>query len=134
MSNELNTPMLLICPIDSQRQKHLATAWSITPFTPRSTIPFTSNTNTSYFVGVDAADTNPMMFLAGDRNLAVKNVALPPGLHSLSTNTPVSWTREIHGNQGNVLMADASVQQFSTASLQKALENTGGATNRLAVP
>lgn len=88
----------------------------------------------SYFVGVDAVDTNPTMFLAGDRNLTVKNVALKPGLNSLGTNELMGWTRELHVNEGNVLMADASVQHFNAASLQKAFENTGVATNRLAIP
>lgn len=134
MSNELNTPKILVCPQDSERQKHLATAWGGTPFTPRSTIAFTGDINTSYFIGVDAVDTNATMFLAGDRNLAAKKVVLPPGLHLLTANTPVSWTRALHENQGNLLMADASVQQFSTAALQKAIENTGAATNRLAIP
>ena len=140
MSNELNTPKILFCPADSARQKNMATTWGDTPFATPGLIAFTGNTNTSYFIGVDAVDTNrtpftnPTMFLAGDRNLAVKNVALPPGLHSLSTNAPVSWTRELHVNQGNVLMADASVQQLSQPGLVEALKNTGTATNRLAIP
>jgi prepilin-type processing-associated H-X9-DG protein len=74
------------------------------------------------------------MFLAGDRNLAWKGTALKPGLHSLSTNDVVSWTAELHVNQGNVLMADGSVQSFNQKSLQEAMINTGFATNRLAVP
>ena len=134
MSNELNTPKILICPSDSERQKNQATTWGDTPFTTPGLIAFTGNTNTSYFIGVDAVDTNPTMFLAGDRNLAVKKVALPPGLHSLATNAPVNWTRELHENQGNVLMADGSVQQLSQPGLEKALTETGTATNRLAIP
>jgi prepilin-type processing-associated H-X9-DG protein len=46
----------------------------------------------------------------------------------------VSWTAELHVNQGNVLMADGSVQSFNQKSLQEAMINTGFATNRLAVP
>ncbi len=46
------------------------------------------------------------------------------------------WTAEIHGNQGNVGLADGSVQQYSNAGLQKALQDFGNATNvwRLALP
>src|ERR1022692_1790605 len=125
MSNELNTPKILICPADSERQKYLASIWNGTPSAPRDTIAFTGDLNTSYFIGVDAADTKTTMFLAGDRNLTVKNVALKPGLHSLATGEMVGWTKELHVNQGNILMADASVQQFSTTTLHKAFENTG---------
>ena len=134
MSNEINTPKILICPFDVERVKNTALVFGGPPLTPRDPMAFTGDTNTSYFIGVDAVDTNPTMFLGGDRNLAIKNVALPPGLHSLGTNAPVGWTRGLHENQGNILMDDASVQQFSTASLQKALEQTGVATNRLAIP
>jgi len=133
MSNELNTPKILICPADSERQKYLASIWNNTPSAPRDTIAFISDLNNSYFIGVDEADTNTTMFLAGDRNLTEKNVALKPGLHSLTTSDVVGWTKELHVNQGNILMADASVQQFSTATLQKALENTGVASNRIAI-
>ena len=134
MSNELNTPKILICPWDSEREKNRASGWASTPAMPVGAVAFIGNTNTSYFVGVDAAETNPTMFLGGDRNLMVKNIPLPPGLHSLGTNALAGWTRGLHENQGNILLADASVQQFSTAGLQKALEHTGVATNRLAIP
>jgi len=134
MSNELNTPKILFCPADSDPNRRMATLWDRSPSANSDPFPFLSDTNTSYFIGVDGTDTNPNMFLAGDRNLTVKNVALRPGLHSLATNEMIGWTKEIHVNQGNVLMADASVQWLSAASLQKALENTGVTTNRLALP
>ena len=38
MSNELNTPKILICPADSERQKYLASIWNGTPSAPRDTI------------------------------------------------------------------------------------------------
>ena len=134
MSNELNTPKILICPEDYERRSRSSSAWKSTSALRSDTIIFTGNTNTSYFIGVDAADTNPNMFLAGDRNLTVKNIALKPGLHSLATNEVVGWTAKLHVNQGNVLMADASVQQFTSAALPEALIKTGIATNRLALP
>jgi hypothetical protein len=133
MSNEISTPKILLCPNDVERQKNLAVIWGSSSEIPPY-VGFAGNTNTSYFVGVDAMDANPTMFLAGDRNLTVKNVALKPGLHSLSTNELMGWTKEMHVNYGNVLLADASVQQFNAIDLRKALENTGVTTNRLAVP
>jgi prepilin-type N-terminal cleavage/methylation domain-containing protein/prepilin-type processing-associated H-X9-DG protein len=133
MSNELNTPKILFCPQETDPKRSMASMWRSTPAS-HDEIPFTGDTNTSYFIGVDATDLNPSMFLAGDRNLAWKGTALKPGLHSLSTNDVVSWTAELHVNQGNVLMADGSVQSFNQKSLQEAMINTGFATNRLAVP
>ena len=134
MSNELNTPKILTCPNDSERPKNVTITWGDIPSAPYDANISTNNTNTSYFIGVDAADTSPNMFLAGDRNLTVKNIALNPGLHSLTTNEIVGWTAKLHVNQGNVLMADASVQMLSTSGLQAALIKTGIATNRLAMP
>jgi len=40
----------------------------------------------------------------------------------------------MHKNQGNVALADGSVQAFSSSRLQEVLSNTGVATNRLAMP
>ena len=134
MSNELNTPKILFCPADTDSRRRLATVWGGALNESSGQIPFTGDTNTSYFIGVDADYTNPNMFLAGDRNLMVKNVALKPGLHLLTTNEVVGWTAKLHVNQGNVLMADASVQQFTSASLPEALIKTGVATNRLSLP
>src|ERR1017187_5607364 len=132
MSNELNTPKILFCPQDTDPKRKMASGFEAS--VSSGIIPFSGNSNTSYFVGVDSMDMNPTMFLAGDRNLSVKGAALSPGLHSRGTNELMGWTRELHVNQGNVLMADGSVQSFAESGLQQALRSTGVATNRLAVP
>jgi competence protein ComGC len=122
MSNELNSPKILICPNDKRR--HSATN-------------FTSDFNDSrlsYFIGVDAAETNSTMLLAGDRNLTLNKTALKQGLIKLRFGDAVGWTGEIHVNVGNVLMAEGSVQQLSQSGLEEALKITGATTNRLAVP
>jgi len=122
MSNELNTPKVLVCPADADRQY----AWS-----------FTSNFNNSaisYFVGVDAVDTQPQMFLIGDRNLSCNGTNLNCGLHEIWTNSPIAWTEQLHVKQGNVALADGSVQGLSNNKLREGLRATGVATNRLAIP
>ena len=89
-----------------------------------------SNSNLSYFIGLDAQDTNPQMFLIGDRNLT--NGPLPPNrILTLNTNFPVGWTRELHRYRGNIGLADGSVQQFSGSALSTACQSS---TNRLAFP
>ena len=121
MSNELNTPVVLVCPSDRGRfrVKHFGSNLS--------------NSNLSYFVGLDADDATPQMFLAGDRNL-VGGTMLPNRILLLTTNDAVRWSQKMHINQGNVAMADGSVQGFGNSHLRMALANTGVATNRLAMP
>lgn len=121
MSNELNTPFILACPSDTARKA----AHSFD-----STL---GNSNLSYFVGVDADDTNPQMFLAGGRNIT-NRLGLQSGLVVWTTNELVGWTHQLHNRQGNVALADGSVQGFSNSRLREALRNTGVATNRLLMP
>lgn len=122
MSNELNTPYILVCPEDSARipAKSFATNFD--------------DSKISYFVGLDASDSMPQMFLTGDRNLATNGVSIHRGILELTTNQIAGWTQAIHKNQGNVGMADGSTQGFSNHALNEALQNTGVATNRLAIP
>ena len=122
MSNELNTPKILVCPEDKGRTAAAA---------------FTTNlrrANLSYFVGVDAVETAPQMFISGDDNFTVNGKKPKPGLLLLWTNSPVAWTKDRHVNQGNIGLADGSVPQFSTSKLMEGLRHTGPATNRLAMP
>jgi hypothetical protein len=93
-----------------------------------------ANTNVSYFVGLDADDTWPQMFLLGDRNLEIDGVAARPGIVALTTNSDVGWTRAMHNGIGNVALADRSVQGFDSTRIDKALAETGTATNRLVIP
>lgn len=120
MSNELNTPKILFCPTDKKRIQ-------------ATTFPL-GNTNVSYFVGLEIGTNSPGMLLAGDDNLLVNNTAVRSGILSLASNAPVAWSETRHRKQGNVAMADHSVQGFSTRALQTALANTGVETNRLAMP
>jgi competence protein ComGC len=130
MSNELATPKILVCPQDVARQR-----WTAATFGPGSPncIPFRSNTNVSYFVGVDAVDTQPLMFLAGDANLGLEGSVPKSGLQSFWTNSNVSWSKSVHNKQGNVGLADGGVLQFRIPELRKALVQSG-VTNRLAIP
>ena len=122
MSNELSTPKILHCPDDVDRQAS-SNAWSA----------FTS-TNISYFIGVDATDSQPQMILSGDDNVSVDGTTLKSGLHDLSTNAVIAWTKDRHQNYGYIGLADGSVQQLTTSQLQQTFQSTGIATNRLAFP
>ena len=134
MSNELNTPKVILCPSEFDSSRQAATTFG--GVGAANTIPYTNDNNTSYFVGVDSVDTQPQMFLAGDRNLG-GNALTPTALYtagndytwSLGTNFTVNlgpaWTDQMHQKQGNVGLADGSVQGFSRSKLQEGLKNTG---------
>lgn len=120
MSNELNTPKILVCPTDTRSEA--------TGFTGLR------NTNVSYFIGPDAEANQPEGLFTGDRNLAAAGRPLPPGLVTLTTNQPVGWTRAQHRGAGNLGFADGSVGQISNARLQELLASQPGGTNRVVIP
>jgi type II secretory pathway pseudopilin PulG len=123
MSNELSTPKVLVCPQD--KAKTAATNFA-SGF---------SDTNVSYFVGTDAKETDPQMFLSGDRNLAFQGQPIKPGLFVLTTNNPpLTWTKAIHHSCGNIGFADGTVQFFDSKRLAAAAQNQGQPTNLLAIP
>ncbi len=136
MSNELNTPRILVCPADTKRT-------SATNFGADL-----NNAKTSYFVGINATDFN-------SRNVsrpatAISRMAYPirHGILELTTNQVIGWTTEIHTRPaktifgmnfgkigvGNIGLADGSVEQDDGPRLNQALQNSGAATNRLAIP
>jgi prepilin-type processing-associated H-X9-DG protein len=122
MSNELSTPIILACPRDTGRSgaTNFATGFN--------------NANLSYFVGVDAEEAKPQMFLSGDDNFAIGGVPVKSGMLQLLTDTPVTWTKARHKLYGNIGLADGSVQQLTADGLRQAFQQTGVATNRLVIP
>jgi prepilin-type processing-associated H-X9-DG protein len=121
MSNELNTPKVLICPGDKRRTAATNFLWDL------------DNSHLGYFLGVDADQTNVTMLLSGDRHIT-PGTPLGHGVLAFTANPKVRWTKELHNGKGNVLLADGSVLQPTTAELRGVLANTGVATNRLAFP
>jgi competence protein ComGC len=122
MSNELSTPKVLFCPMESDRQRFVGTNFI-----------FLNNSNLSFFVGVDAAETNALSLLSGDHNLT-NGATAKNGLLKLTASQPIGWTREMHNQAGNLVLADGSVQQTSSIGLQNAVAITGMATNVLNMP
>lgn len=134
MSNELNTPKILICPEDKSPGRVTATVFAqFVPVGQRG-IPFAGNTNVSYFVGLDADETKPDTILSGDDNFLVNGGKPKSGVLSLWTNSPVAWTKDRHLKYGNIGLADGSVQGVSSPKLAEVFVKTGMATNRLAMP
>jgi prepilin-type N-terminal cleavage/methylation domain-containing protein len=143
ISNELNTPKVVMCPADERTARTNFNNLGIGA-------DFMDNTAVSYFVGRDATESNPQMFLAGDRNIYGMTTVITsnngygdspsPGtggaIIALGTNIsvaaasalPVGWTDKMHQRAGNVALADGSTQQFSTPRLADALRQTGDTT------
>jgi len=159
MSNELSTPKILVCPSDdSTANTNFLMQNAVTPGGTLIGGQYTlQNMNISYFVGRDATEETPQMFLAGDRNIdgsavnTTYNSTVNGGYGNSPDHTAVSngqvvsmgtnwastgnaataapcWTAKTHQSQGNVLLADGSVQQFSSSGLRTALQNTGDTT------
>jgi prepilin-type N-terminal cleavage/methylation domain-containing protein/prepilin-type processing-associated H-X9-DG protein len=137
MSNELSTPKILFCPAEYESSTRQASS-SFGGVSVANAIPYTNDLNCSYFIGIDAQETYPQMFLTGDHNLGSGNqpttayLAAPSvgsAFWSLGTNftanTGPGWMDNMHAKQGNVGMADGSVQGWSRSRLQDALKNSG---------
>jgi len=97
MSNELATPKILVCPEDKQRT-----------FATNFGLPLT-RTNISYFLPLNASESDPLAILSGDDNLLQNGKPVYPGRVNLSTS-PATWTANRHHGMGNILMGDGSVQ------------------------
>ena len=121
MSNELSTPKILVCPLDTR--------------TAAANFARLKNQNVSYFVDLDANEEFPQRFLDGDRNLTGDSQP-ENGILKLAPGGRASWTQAIHANKGNIGLADGSVQRLNDTGLREALRNSGEATNtwRIALP
>ena len=119
MSNELSTPKILVCPADDR--------------TAAASFARLKNQNVSYFLGLDATEVRPQLLLTGDRNVT-NGLSPVRSVLELRPEIPAGWTEAMHTGNGNVGLADGSVQQFTTSGLCNALRNTGDATNRIALP
>ena len=125
ISNELSAPKLLHCPTDVKREP---SDWN------RMNFATITDRNISYFTSLSADETMPQVILGGDRNLMTNGVAVGPGFFAMGTEAEAGWTKEMHGEMGQVVMSDGSVQQMSSSRLKASLKDQGIATNYLVLP
>ena len=154
MSNELSTPKILYCPSSYKTGAGQATTFALNPSVNQ--VGFTNDSCLSYFVGLAAIETAPQMFLDGDYNMAAGTA----GNNSVAGNSSAPWTNKItsggaagtetgtnstkataawmdngHQKQGNVGLADGSVQGFSISAMRNGLSSTADLdNNRLCFP
>ena len=112
LSNEIAVPKILICPADTRL--------------PAMKLSALQNANLSYFVGVNADYGKAGSVLAGDRNIVNLPLFNPSIVHGGAGNQ-LRWTKELHERKGNVLFADAHVEEW-TPSLLAASPNSAGIT------
>jgi prepilin-type processing-associated H-X9-DG protein len=122
VSNELSTPKIFLCQKD--KDKTYATNFS-SGFSAK---------NISYFIGLNAGKNHPQSFLSGDDNFAISGVPVKSGTLELSTNAAIAWTTARHNRVGNIGLADGSVQMLNNPQLPSFINQTGLATNLLALP
>lgn len=133
MSNELSTPKILVCPVDSVHTS--ATNWGG---------DFNSS-HVSYFISADADKSFPQRLLSGDDNFVTNGVLAKSGLFEFPSKE-VLWGPGRHGDVprhfwttppahfvGNISFSDGSVSEVSDLGLEQALV-LGLATNRFAIP
>lgn len=155
MSNELSTPKVLVCPSDERAYQSNFFIGAVSPALPpaNGSVQYMNNNVISYFLGRDAVDANPQMFLVGDRNIQgfgpgngtaptswlnqgygngywnaypSAGTAICMGTNIPAATVSIAWTpQKMHQGQGNVLLTDGSAQQFTSSRLRDALRNTG---------
>jgi prepilin-type N-terminal cleavage/methylation domain-containing protein len=148
MSNELSTPKICVCPADTRTAAtNFTTQFD---FNAPGANGALGNLAVSYFVGRDANESRPQMFLSGDRNIGATTTegdwgysyGGPSGstsdgggaAYGLGTNAAAApllnlgWTTKMHNNAGNVGVADGSVQQESENGLRAFANHTADTT------
>jgi type II secretory pathway pseudopilin PulG len=122
MSNELSTPKVLLCPADSLPGNY-ATNFSDD-----------LKNKISYFIGLDAVQTNNNSILSGDDNFSLAGVPVKSGGFYFASNAPVAWTKTRHQFSGNLALGDGSVLSLNNSGLTNQIHQTGLATNRIFIP
>src|SRR6266496_100050 len=119
-SNEFDTPRFLTC--SSDRQRMAATEWRL----------LDGDRHVSFFIGLDARESNPQTILAGDRNIYGGGGGSEPSWNTaLGSSIDAAWLNTIHVNQGNITLSDGSVEQCNTPQLREQISAalSAGSTN-----
>jgi prepilin-type N-terminal cleavage/methylation domain-containing protein/prepilin-type processing-associated H-X9-DG protein len=139
MSNELATPKTVVCPADSGRTA-MSNFFGVIA-NNGNVAQGRGNASVSYFVNLDADETRPQGMLAGDRNMSTvsnattataydaffsKQVQLDPKLIANKANAQyyLNFHNTVHQNQGNVCLADGSVQPVTGARVREQVINS----------
>jgi len=131
LSNELVTPKMLVCPSDVGVGAPRKMASNFSAADPNGgffTLGY-RNASLSYTIDLHSYFWLPRYVLSGDRNIRWDNVGvtcvLGVGGATMADGSPhyvdIYWTNSIHGETGNILYTDGSVEQLSTTGLRRAI-------------
>jgi prepilin-type N-terminal cleavage/methylation domain-containing protein len=119
-SNELASVKILVCPSD--KDKKPGTNW----------VNLSGDENVSCFVGILSTEERPETILLGDRNVTGGDGGLDPSWNKfMGSSIDAAWDKTLHVVQGNIALADGSVQQLKTPGLRAQISATfaAGLTN-----
>ena len=119
-SNELASPKILVCPSDPAKKP--GTNW----------INLNGDDNVSCFVGILSMEERPETIMLGDRNVTGGDGGLDPTWNRfMGSSIDAAWDKTMHVVQGNIALADGSIQQVKTAALRAQISAAfaGGLTN-----
>ncbi len=126
MSNELTTPVVLLCPSDSGRPARDFTGDPAGGYLH----PNFANRATSYFLS-HSLNSLPNGLMAGDRNLNHDGVSSGCAnfnttfalFHPGSVPANFSWNTNLHALAGNIMRLDGQVRQFSNNELRADIQS-----------
>jgi prepilin-type N-terminal cleavage/methylation domain-containing protein/prepilin-type processing-associated H-X9-DG protein len=135
--DQIGTPKVIVCNSDTTDLRTFSLGWT----NPNNGNNILVDKNVSFGLGMDADETRAQRILSCDRNFAKGTAAGDYGGSDYSTTTYVNATWNalagLHGNAGNIGLADGSVQQVSSPALksqvQSAVNDVGGDV-RIRVP
>lgn len=119
MQSDVDTPQILVCPSDGRR---LAYAFDNM-----------TDTNVSYFLGVDNKENRSGSLLAGDHNLlggranqdcpvsGITRVAIAFGTAQIPR---ARWDERVHRGVGNIALGDGSAQMATSLEVQDYFRNS----------
>ncbi len=119
-SNELSAVQILRCPADKERMA--ATNW----------VSADGERNVSYFIGITAVDRRPQTILLGDRNVTGGSGGFDLKWSKyMGSSIDAAWDKYLHVRNGNLALADGSVQQVNTMALRAQISTglASGLTN-----
>jgi hypothetical protein len=133
VGKEIGSPKVLTCPDDAAIQGSKEFPLTFDQTNGSFSDPRFQNKALSYFYGANASETNGNMLLIGDRHISISG-QLTHGTLIIKSNSPVTWTKDIHKGIGNIGLADGSAQQMTTEKLRQQLANVTNETQTLVLP
>ena len=136
LSNELSTPKLLVSPLPDAPARIRATTFAEAA-TTTGQIPFNTNRNLSYFLGLDADETRLQSLLAGGRwitNRARPTIDMPAIVEMGRSENGPAGIASVKGSipPVNVVLGEGSVQGLNVTRFNQEMQ--GSQSQRLALP